>query len=620
MTADAAVPEQARSVDPFRGPDWQPLAPVDRRRRRTSRRRLRRRRRIGLAMIVVGAPVVLAVAWIIVTGLLARSQLQTVRAEVHQLRAQVAAGDLDAARATASEIAGHAGRAHWLTTGPAWAVFAGLPGGQPLQTVRTMAAQIDTLSSDVVPQLVTASRRLDPASLRLSDGRVDLARIARAAPVLDRASAGMQHAVDAIQRQPAHSWLGPVDAARSDLLSQLSSLRQTLHSADLAVRIAPVMLGEHGVKRYFVAFQNEAEARGTGGIPGAFAIMRADHGSISFERFESDNTLHVQPTRLDFGAGYQQLFDDARTTSLYVNSNLSPNFPYAAQVWLAMWRAHSGQRLDGALAIDPTALSYLLRVAGPAALPDGTKVTAGNVVALTENRVYFRYPTKQDQRSRKAYLLGLARAVSTQILHSKASTTQLVKAGGRAAGERRLLVYSADPDVQAELAQTSLSGAIPNTAQPYVGLSIVNDGGNKLDYYLDRSLTWARTGCGATRDVTVTVRLTNDAPAGLPPYLSARSDRPGYPVKAGDNRLEVSYYGTRGGQMTGVTVDGEPGTADVGSDLGHPVFTVDVEVPRGTTRTIVFHLAEPGTAGPPLVLNQPLVRPLHVSIADARCG
>jgi len=49
-------------------------------------------------------------------------------------------------------------------------------------------------------------------------------------------------------------------------------------------------------------------------------------------------------------------------------------------------------------------------------------------------------------------------------------------------------------------------------------LSIVNDGGNKLDYYLERSLTWTRTGCGPTRATTVTVTLTNNAPAtGLPP-------------------------------------------------------------------------------------------------------
>jgi hypothetical protein len=44
-----------------------------------------------------------------------------------------------------------------------------------------------------------------------------------------------------------------------------------------------------------------------------------------------------------------------------------------------------------------------------------------------------------------------------------------------------------------------------------------------------------------------------------------------------------------------------------------------VEVPRGATRTVVLRLAEPGTTGPPVVLRQPLVRPLQVELDDARC-
>ena len=46
-----------------------------------------------------------------------------------------------------------------------------------------------------------------------------------------------------------------------------------LHSVDLGARIAPRMLGLDRPQRYFVAFQNNAEARGTGGLPGAFGIL-----------------------------------------------------------------------------------------------------------------------------------------------------------------------------------------------------------------------------------------------------------------------------------------------------------------------------------------------------------
>ncbi|PZS34795.1 MAG: hypothetical protein DLM58_05140 [Pseudonocardiales bacterium] len=154
-----------------------------------------------------------------------------------------------------------------------------------------------------------------------------------------------------------------------------------------------------------------------------------------------------------------------------------------------------------------------------------------------------------------------------------------------------------------------------------MGLSIVNDGGNKLDYYLDRTLTWQRTGCGSRRSVTATITLHNNAPAtGLSPYVTGRSDSRSYAIKPGDNRLEVSYFATAGGLMTGVSIDGRAATAGSGSEHGHPVYTVDLELPRGTSRTIVLHLTEPTGSGAPIVLRQPLVRPLSVTLRDASCN
>jgi hypothetical protein len=47
---------------------------------------------------------------------------------------------------------------------------------------------------------------------------------------------------------------------------------------------------------------------------------------------------------------------------------------------------------------------------------------------------------------------------------------------------------------------------------------------------------------------------------------------------------------------------------------------IDVELPRGTSRTVVLHLSEPTSAATPIVLRQPLVRPLQVTLKDAVCS
>ena len=583
-----------------------------------------RRRRIGFAMIAAGTALLLAGVYLAVTALMARSQLNAVRADVSTLSARLSAGNWPAARATADDLAGHAHRANQLTSGPVWALAAALPsGGEPLQTIRGITAGADSLGQSALPQLVSAAERLNPRTLRRPDGTVDTSRIAAVAPALTAASASVTRTTQAIRGLPQHTWLSSIDASYADALGQITSLDNALKSADLTARILPSMLGQDGPKRYFLAFQNEAEARGTGGLPGAFAIVEANKGKVRFARMESDTTLNNVSATVDFGHEFTRLYDGSGPTTLYGNSNLSPHFPYAAQIWASMWKNYSGQKVDGVMAVDPTALSYLLAVTGPATLPDKSQISGANAVALTQSTSYARFPgvREADISERRAYLLEIAAAASEKIMDAGVDLTALLRGAGTAAGERRILVWSADPAVQANLAQTSVAGIVPSTTAPYVGMSVVNGGGNKLDYYLDRSLTWQRTGCGPTRRTTVTITLTNNAPArGLPPYVTGRTDSRSYRVKPGDSRLAVSYSATQGAVLHSATVAGKPAKGRIGAELGHPVYQVDVEVPRGASQTIVLQLSEPAGTGKPIVLRQPLVRPLKVTLDDAACN
>ena len=614
--------------DPFDGPGWTAVRvstvgedgdsqrsriKVSRRKRRT----LQRRRRTGYVLLFAGALIVLAGAWLAVTGLMARRELSSVRAEVRTLRTQISADDLSGARETARQLSRHADRAHELTTGPIWALAAGVPaGGEPLRTIRGVTSSVDLLSRNALPQLVSASRQIDPSTVRNADGTINLARIASVAPQLNRASTTMAAATAAVSGLPARTWLPTVDRARSDLLSQLIGLNHTVRSADLAARIAPSMLGQSGPKTYFMSFESEAELRGSGGLPGAFAIVRADHGKLSFVRFNTDTSLGRTTSGAELGAQFDQLYAGASATQEYADSNVSPNFPYAAQIWVAMWRKYSGQRLDGALAIDPTALSYLLRVTGPVTLADGSKVSSGNVVALTQQTVY---ATFANSKKRKAYQLGIARALSQHLLDPKVNSTALVRAAGRAAGQRRLLAWSSDAAVEADLERTTLGGAVPVTSAPFVGLSINNAAANKLDYYVHASMAWRRTGCGPTRSVLVTLVISDDAPPRVPKYVLGETGRPGFPQKAGDTRLLVGYLATSGSQLTAVTLDGRSSTAAIGAERGHPVFTIDLKLARGATHTVVLTLREPPGTGSPVVLSQPMVNPLAVTLADTSC-
>jgi hypothetical protein len=344
---------------------------------------------------------------------------------------------------------------------------------------------------------------------------------------------------------------------------------------------------------------------------------------LRFQRFESDAALlppgknHIIRTGLSFGPGYASAYGPSLPTSTFVDSNVSPNFPYAARIWQAMWQRVSGQRVDGVLALDPTVLSYFLAVTGPARLSGGGTIDASNVVTLTQRDEYVMF---SDNIKRKEFIVSVLRAASHKLTSGIGSGLGILHAASQAGSEQRLLAWSADPRVESVLEASHFAGTIPRDRRPFSAVVLNNAAAGKLDFYLTRSVTYERTGCGPTRDILVTIKLTNNAPAtGLPPYVVSRLDNPPPSARPGDNHALVDLYASPGAQLDSVTLDGEPSTASVEHDLGHPIFRFDLELPRATTRTIAVHLREPAGVGEPELWHQPGVTPIVVQSYDQRC-
>ncbi|WP_067285012.1 DUF4012 domain-containing protein [Streptomyces jeddahensis] len=572
-------------------------------------------------MLLTGA------AWIVVTGLLARAELLAAQRDLDRLRQSVAGrtapdGGASAAVQTPApdaalrSAASHAARAHRLTTGPAWYPAAHLPFfGGPVRTVRGAAHAADRLTGDVLPPLVRTVPALTAGSREGGVPRI-LSALREQAPALARAARVAAEVRAEVRALPRSTWLPAADRARTQLSRQLNRLSPAATDASAAARLLPPMLGADGTRRYLLVFQNTAEARGTGGLPGAFAAVTADKGRLRFERFGNDTELAHASANVSLGAEYTARYGNNAPTKVWVNSNLSPHFPYAARIWTAAWREHSGRRVDGAAALDPSALSRLLRATGPARLPDGTALTADNAVDLTERASYAAY---RDTAERKAFFLDAARAAAARLMDAADDPRLLpamVAAIHDAQRDGHLKMWSSHRAEQRLLETHPLGGALPNTPGPFAGLVVNNAAGTKLDYYLDRRLTWAPGHCTADgRSVTATITLANRAPAsGLPHYVTQRVDSPPYRTRPGDNRLLVSYYASRGAGLTRATLDGRPVLMSPAVERGHPVYTLDLELPARSSRTLVLHLLEPGAERAPAVLRQPLVTPLRATL------
>ena len=321
---------------------------------------------------------------------------------------------------------------------------------------------------------------------------------------------------------------------------------------------------------------------------------------------------------IDLGPEYAQQYAGYSSTTLWSNANSSPHFPYAAQIWSSLWQQQTGQRIDGVIALDPLALSYILRATGPVTLQGGEIISADNVVPITESDLYLRF--KDDNSARKRYLQTISTAVAEKILAGDGSTTAILAALRTATNEARLSVWSAVPEEQAILSDTALGHEVSPTTGPYATVVVNNGVGSKLDYYLGRSLSYTAGSCSAEqRQSIVTVDLQNRAPMGpLPEYVTGPPGR-NMADSPNANRLLVSLYATQEAQLTKISLDGEPITARPGMELGHPVFTASLIIPPQTTRRLEFDLLEPTRPGPPTVPVQPLAGPMNVTVSVPDC-
>ena len=590
-------------------------APVPQRRAGTDRRRGATALRYAVA-IAIGLALA-GLLWLAVTAAMARQHAQTGEQAAGRLRAAVSEADLPAARNAAAEMGAHARAAHRLTTGPAWWAGAQLPWvGRPARSIRGCAAEFDALTATVISPLVDLADTLPPGGL-VDRGTIRLQPLVDAAPALRQSELRLRASSYQVDRLPGRTWLAPADRSRARLRASLTTLEAQVRPVAELVGVLPDLLGRYGTKRYFVGLENEAESRGVGGIPGAFAIVTAADGKLHFDRFESDTTLSKVRTDLDLGAEYTRRYRAADPANTYANSTIGPDFSDAARIWAAMWHKHSGQPIDGALAIDPTAISYLLRVTGPATLTDGSAVTGAEVVSLTQQEIYRTHP---DKAARKAYLLDIARAISDRLLSVRGST-ELVRAAARAAAERRIVVWSADPAVQRRLADAEVAGTLDAGTGYLAGFSTVNATGGKLDYYLTRSMSYTRQGCGAGSTSTSTFILANEVPDGpLPAYVTLRLDAPRHPTRPGDNKVLLSYYGTPGSRIESVTVDGRAVMVVPSSEHGLTVLTLPLELERGSRHAVTVTATEPARSNQTRILRQPAVNPVSVTTRLPACG
>jgi hypothetical protein len=405
----------------------------------------------------------------------------------------------------------------------------------------------------------------------------------------------------------------PIAKQLSSLLGvNFSNIKDEIQAG---IAAGAVLAGADEPKKYLIAFQNSAEARGTGGILGAYAVVELNQGKITVIKTGSNEALKwIDEIPIKMPNEFTSLYRS--DPAIWQNSNLSPHFPYGAKIWLALWKNQFGQSLDGVIAVDPSALSYILKATGPITLPSGKLLTSENLVAQTLSTAYKEY--EKDNAARKQYLVSIINATFKQLLDGEFSKLQMARALQRGIIENRILVYSTESDVEAELAKTRLAGFMQTTPSNQYRVVVQNIDASKLDYYLDRDISIKSLSCEDSPEVEVSVTVKNSLTSGvgLPAYVLTRADK-SKPAKivAGQHRFLLFIYGPPQSKLISATRSSTTGSAGgMGEERTRPILVVDLDLPPSQEEKITAVFTR--GYGPISYHSQPLVIEEKVSIND----
>lgn len=546
----------------------------------------KRRKRIILGAIGVVVVVLAGVGVYTYTQLSsARDDIDQARTSATELQTALESGDQVAAQRSLVSLQQSIGDADSTLGSALFSAVAKLPVyGKNIDAVRTVTSTLERVADTGLPPLVGIADQFNGKTFNPQDGAIDVEAIAAIGPNVAESAEVISEASTDLASIDASSLMGSLQGPVEDVQDKLGHAAEVAQRASQASQIVPQMLS--GKHRYLLIFQNNAEIRATGGLPGAYAVLEVDDGEISLGQQGAGAALGNLPYEATPISDEETELFDTKLVSDFRDINFTPDFPRAAEIGTAILAREQNIEVDGVLSVDPVTLSYVLQALGPIALDDGSTLTSENAVDVLLNGVYVTYP---DPDTQDAFFASATSKIFDQVLSGGGDPTALLKALTRATNERRVQVWTKDSAITNQLGNSALAGKLPlgEDAKNSLGFYMNDATGAKMQYYLDYDIAAKATKCsdaGAQTYQTVTT-LTSTAPAdsaNLPESIRG----PGFGAQPGSMLMNLNVYAPDAGEVTELTIDGEETVSFELTQEGRGVQLVTVQLDPGQTVTV----------------------------------
>ena len=524
-----------------------------------------------------------------------QGDLRRAESEVRNVQASLD-GQTGADRDLAIEgLRSAASSARSRTDGPLWGALTLLPVvGDDARALKVMS---DSLALIADGGLTPLSRSVDDLARLGRNGQIDVSLVRGLELPVQQASVAFTEAAAELSDVDSSGLVDLIGQRFDEYAREVNLIASRLRSARVAITVLPDMLGADGPRDYLLIFQNNAELRATGGLPGSWALIHADDGRLTMrtQGGAGDFPIAERPV-LPLSAEEQEVYG-LELGTYFQDPGFQPDFARAADFWRAHWDLEYPEvPLDGVLAMDPVALSYLLEGTGPVTA-GGRRLTSSNAVAELLSRPYLELePDDQDE-----FFEQSARAVFDASTDDLASPLRFVGGITRAGAEGRFLMAPFDEDEVETLRETRVSGRLSGDdgAVPHVDVGLNDATGSKMSYYLRYDIDVKSVSCRAGRQqlgaqLTLGQTIAPAEAAKLPGSVTGGGI---YGTEPGSQTVPIRIYAPYGGSIGKIALDGEtvePFEENVMID-GRQVVTVVAQV--STRRGVVLNWAMEGGPG-----------------------
>ena len=545
-----------------------------------------RRRTLVLAVLAVA----LLAGWLGVRAAQARSGLLDARAA---LTAAVADRDPAALGAARDRASAGVARARSAVDDPLWRAAAAVPGaGRSLAVVRDATVAAGLLVDGALPPALRALDALEGRSL-LQDSRVDLDLLGALTREVEAAAGPVEQARQRTAGLADGPLPGVVSGPARELATQVDRLADGLATARSALPVLPAALGEQGPRDYFLAVQNNAEARGTGGLIGSFAVLHADGGRLSLRQIGSNLALRTAARPVvDLGPEYAERYDRLAGRTLWSSAGLTADWPSAARVVRGLWAEQSGQHVDGVIGVDVFALAAVLRVTGPVELA-GHRLGGDDVADFVMRDQYVEREPREPRRARSCWPTS-ARCCTSGSSRAAGPGPAMLRELGAAAAGGHLQVWSGDEREQALLAAHRVGGRAARHAGGVPAGGAQQRGGQQGR--LLRAPPGRLHPAGRRRGPAAHGPVEHPA-RGPGPVVRVRQwvgPPPGRRRARADPRARSTSTSGSGEQVRSVQVDGREVSAQIGTERGHGVASALVQVRPSRPTVVTADVTDPG--------------------------